>query len=842
MAENPIKHSDIIEIDKTIQGIKTIIKELKVLQKTMQDTAKGMITFQKAQNINTPGGRAATKQQTAEIEKLVSTKKKLITTERELTKDVVRLREQRRKLNTELKQEIQLEQSIPGSVARMRAEYNKLNQAYINGSGSIRSKLRPQMQKLDAQIKKNEQAIGKHQRSVGNYGKVFDKAKGALLAFGAGVVGATALIGGMSRAIKNSISIVLSFDQAMADVAAITRASVGEVGMLRNAAKALGGTTKFTATEVARLQKELGKLGFTVSETLTATGGILALAAAMDEDLARSAEVAGAAVRAFGLDASETQRVVDVMARSFTLTPLNIERFSVSMRSAATTAKIFGFSIEETTALLGSLVKVGLDASMAGTATRNILLNLADANGALAKELGRTVTSFDDFIPALIEARERGIDLGAALELTDKRSVNAFLTFLDGAESLRDLTTELRNAGGAAETMAEIQLNTLQGDLTILKSAFQGLVIQVSDTNTGMNDTARGGVTLLTKGLVALKDEAEETDTWLDKIRKTVLRLVAPTGLPALIELLKLGKGGMEEFGTATKEVADQTRILTWEQRQQLNLEEQKKAVEEAEIKRKERLLELVIQRRALLEFQLAADKKLIESQNTQQKETGNFMALLEELRTSEEAFDNQELAQGEFLLQQDQKRTDQAIKNLNDKNKAEKESATTSQKISLGNSIVALAQGFANTAKAGFPINIPLLIGYFAQVAGIIGTITSVKFEKGGHGVLDGPSHSQGGIQIPGAGEAQGKEYYGIINQQMTRKYSGDLPGIFDSLNSGKFHDVWSNANIQLQTQVDPWTKKMYDQMMKTPTVYTDSNGDQVLKYPDGYTQVIRR
>ncbi|KKL61818.1 hypothetical protein LCGC14_2191500, partial [marine sediment metagenome] len=630
-----ILHNDIIEISKTIEGIKNIVTELKKMQKVMKDTAKGMIQFQKAQNVSTPGGKQATKQQASEIDKLVQKNKKLASSIRELTKEQVRLTEQRRKTRLALKQEVQLEESAVGSLNRLRAEYNKMAATYASTADkALKKKLIPQMQKADAQIKKQEQTVGKHQRSVGNYGKVMGKAKQAILSFGAGVIGATALITGMSRAIKNSISIVLNFDQAMADVAAITRASVVEVGMLRDAAKALGGTTKFTATEVAKLQKELGKLGFTVSETLTATGGVLALAAAMDEDLARSAEVAGAAVRAFGLDASETARVVDVMARSFTATPLNIERFATSMRTVAPVAKAFGFTIEETTALLGSLVKAGFDASMAGTATRNIFLNLADTTGALAQKLGGAVNSFDELVPALIKMRNENVKLNEVLELTDKRSVAAFLAFLDSAEFLREFTTELRNASGAAEEMAEIQLNTLKGDLIILKSAFQGLIIQVSDTNTGMNDAARGGVTLMTKGLVALKDESEETDTWLDRVRKTVLRLVAPTGLPALIDFLKLSRGAMDEFGTATKEVADQTRILTWEQQRQLLLEEQKKAAEEAEIARKAELLRIEKERVALIPFKQAADEKLIESQNTQKEETKNFMSILKELRS----------------------------------------------------------------------------------------------------------------------------------------------------------------------------------------------------------------
>ena len=62
----------------------------------------------------------------------------------------------------------------------------------------------------------------------------------------------------------------------------------------------------------------------------------------------------------------------------------------------APVAKAFGFSIEDSTALLGQLANAGFDASSAATATRNILLNLADANGDLAKELGRPIKNAED--------------------------------------------------------------------------------------------------------------------------------------------------------------------------------------------------------------------------------------------------------------------------------------------------------------------------------------------------------------------------------------------------------------------------------------------------------------
>jgi len=844
MAENPIQHNDIIEIDKTIAGIKAIVKELVSLQKTIKNTAKTLISFQNQQNVATPGGRQATKETASDVEKLVQKNKKLEVSIKDLTKEQVRLQEVRRKSRRELKQQVQIEQTATGSLDNMRARLNQMTAAYNKATPAIRNKMAPAIKKLTKDVEKGEQAIGKHQRNVGNYPKVFQVAGKAVAGFAAGIAGATAIVQGMARGIKNSISTIINFDAAMSDVQAITRATDVEIGMLRNSAKALGGSTKFTASEVAALQKELGKLGFTVDQILSGTGGILALAAATGEDLARSAEVAGSTVRAFGLDASDTKDVVDIMTSAFSGSALNLERFAVSMRTVGPVAKAFGFNVAETTALLGSLANAGFDASMAGTATRNILLNLADSSGALAQKLGGAVTSFDELIPALIVLRESGVDLNETLELTDKRSVAAFNRFLEGAEFTREFADELDRAKGTADEMSEVQLDNLKGDLTILKSAFEGLVITVKDNNEGMNDTARGGVKALTQGLVSLKDASDNSDaTWRKiskSIRQVVFAILEPSnGLLSALRLLKDEEIELDEVSTGVAETENRIAIIERQRAEQAVI---KAAQEKAEIERKQRLLNIAIQQRAEDEFKSAADQKLIESQESKVDGFDLIQTLIDKLRSKEESLDNAEIQRADNILKADQKFTNQHIRNLEEQNKKEKESAEAGQKISLGQSIAALAQGLANTVKAGFPINIPLVIGYLAQTAGIISTIKAVKFERGGHGELEGPSHSRGGIPIPGIGEAQGKEYFGIINKQMTAKYKNDLPAIFDSLNAGKFHDIWNNANIQLQTQVDPWTKKIYDTLQSQPSIYTDSHGDTVKEYPNGDKTIIRK
>ena len=107
------------------------------------------------------------------------------------------------------------------------------------------------------------------------------------------------------------------FEQSMAKVNAVSGATATQFKALNKLAKDLGASTRFTATEVADLMLNYSKLGFSASEIEAMTGATLNLALATGEDLAKSAEVAGSTLRAFGLDADQMLRVTDVMAKSF---------------------------------------------------------------------------------------------------------------------------------------------------------------------------------------------------------------------------------------------------------------------------------------------------------------------------------------------------------------------------------------------------------------------------------------------------------------------------------------------------------------------------------------------
>ncbi|PXX26282.1 TP901 family phage tail tape measure protein [Thalassospira sp. 11-3] len=327
-----------------------------------------------------------------------------------------------------------------------------------------------------------QRTFSKLNRMVGNFG---------VLMGGAAIVGA---IGG-------AISITADYEQANANLAAVMGKTVEQTQALQADSKLLGSITKFTSAEVTGLQTEYAKLGFVEDEILKVTKGTLALAAATGTDLDQAAAQVGATIRAFGYDAKEAARVSDAFAASTSKSALNMEFLNTAMSIVAPVASKFGFEVEGVLALLGNLADSGFDASSAATATRNILLNLADANGKLAKSLGKPVKDLPSLVAGLKKLDAQGVNLAKMLELTDVRSVAAFSTFVKGTDKILDLNDALNVAGGSAQAMADKQLATLTGKTTILRSAYEGFILSLDNGKGPYSQTIKNVVDTATEML-----------------------------------------------------------------------------------------------------------------------------------------------------------------------------------------------------------------------------------------------------------------------------------------------------------------------------------------------------
>ena len=286
-----------------------------------------------------------------------------------------------------------------------------------------------------------------------------------------------AIIGGITGVIK----IFAKFESQMAAVKAISGATESEFESLSESAKELGRTTVFTATQVAVLQEEFARLGFTAPQILAAQEATLSLAAATGENLASAAAIAGSSLKAFNLEAEQITRVTNVMGASFTGSALNLERFTQSMKFAAPVAQTAGFTIEETSAMLMTLADAGLHGSIAGNALKNIFLRLGDSNSSLNKHIGKTVQGLPQLIVEMEKMKAATFGLTEATTLLDKRSAPAFLILLKNIKELELNSDILNKAEGDISRMAAIRLDTLTGDFQLLQSATEGLGLAIGD-------------------------------------------------------------------------------------------------------------------------------------------------------------------------------------------------------------------------------------------------------------------------------------------------------------------------------------------------------------------------
>ena len=277
--------------------------------------------------------------------------------------------------------------------------------------------------------------------------------KGALVAVGAAIIAAT----------KKAAE----FEASLSKLEAISGATGDELEYLAEQAKYLGSTTASTAGEILSLQTELAKLGFTTNEILNSTGGIRNLSDAIEADLGGAAKLTGATLRQFGLDSSETGRIVDVLALSTTSSALDFEKLTNSLSYVGAAANAVGISFEETVAMLGTLSNSGLSASQAGTGLRKILIDLNDAGLTLEEGLALVTNSTDQ--------------LGTASDLVGKRAAVAFLALANGTKTTEELNAILLEASGSAKKIADVKLDNLSGDTDILKSAWDGLSTEIGE-------------------------------------------------------------------------------------------------------------------------------------------------------------------------------------------------------------------------------------------------------------------------------------------------------------------------------------------------------------------------
>ena len=520
-------------IEEKLNSEKLSATELKKLTKASSDnavslekSAKAEANLTKAQNA---GNTTRKKAVLSEEERL-----KIIRLAITLTNQEIHSRSQAKEMNKQLQKAVDLLKDTDENYIRTLARLNStigINTDYIKRNSDRYSQQKMTIGAYREEVKAAWVEIQNGNKSMQNMGIIarnagrmlntelapgLNQVSAGLKGWAAGYIGAQAVVSGvvaLFTKLREGIGSVVEFEYANSRLSAILGTTSDQIKELTLDAKRLGATTKYTASEATELQIELAKLGFTRKEILDATESVLRFAQATGAELGEAASLTGAALRMFNADTRETERYVSAMAVATTKSALSFSYLATALPIVGPVAKAFNFSIEDTLALVGKLADAGFDASMSATATRNILLNLADTNGVLAKSLGGPVRTLPELVAGLQKLKEQGVDLNSTLEMTDKRSVAAFNAFLTAADKIVPLREQITGVDGELADMAHTMEDNVKGAINSLSSAWEALMLTFYNsrgTMKGILDFLARGVRNTAEQFKSLEEKEQE--------------------------------------------------------------------------------------------------------------------------------------------------------------------------------------------------------------------------------------------------------------------------------------------------------------------------------------------
>ena len=300
---------------------------------------------------------------------------------------------------------------------------------------------------------------------------------------------------GVSIGMKDAIDTYKGFEAAMSQVQAISGATSSELIKLTDKAKEMGATTKFTAEESAEAFNYMAMAGWKTEDMLGGIEGILSLAAASGESLATTSDIVTDALTAFGMTASDAGHFADVLAVASSNANTNVSMMGETFKYVGAAAGALDYSIEDVALAVGLMANSGIKASQAGTELNSIFTRLStNTNGAkdAIEALGvgffksdGSARAFGDVLSELRDATRnmtKEQKMNFANTVAGTRAQAGLLAMLNATtEDYDKLTEAVNNADGTAARMADIMLDNLQGSITLLQSAADGVKISFGE-------------------------------------------------------------------------------------------------------------------------------------------------------------------------------------------------------------------------------------------------------------------------------------------------------------------------------------------------------------------------
>lgn len=365
--------------------------------------------------------------------------------------------------------------------------------------------------KLSLDSSEYEKGLGDAESKAGSFGNALKSGLGNIAKVGVAAVGAaSAAVGAFA---KSSVDAGKNFDSSMSQVAATMGLTMDEIstvtgetdtafghfsGTLREFAQYMGANTAFSASQAADALNYMALAGYDAQTSMDMLPNVLNLAAAGGMDLATASDMVTDAQSALGLTLDETSVMVDQMAEASSKSNTSVAQLGEAFLTIGATARNLAGGTTELSTVLGVLADNGIKGAEGGTHLRNMLLALQtptkDGTEALA-QLGLTYDDMYDSagnmraLPDIMLQLQAGMEgmtqaskdaiISGIFNKTDLAAANALIG--TSKERFDELTESIGNATGAAQQMADTQLDNLAGDITLFQSALEGVQIAVSD-------------------------------------------------------------------------------------------------------------------------------------------------------------------------------------------------------------------------------------------------------------------------------------------------------------------------------------------------------------------------
>lgn len=365
--------------------------------------------------------------------------------------------------------------------ARVNVDSGNANSVLARIKGQLNS-LSGKVTTAYVEVKQKGKAVGEGVKKAGQ--SLADNG-GTIAATGAAMVAPLAL----------PVSTAMDFEAAMSKVKAITNSTDEDMARLTATARELGASTQFSATEAAQAMSYLGMAGWKTEQIIAGMPGLLDLAAASGEDLARVADIVSDDLKAFHMSEDQAAHMADVMAAASTNANTNVSMMGETFKYAGAIAGSLGYSLEDVAAAAGLMANAGIKSEMAGTALRSIMtrmIKLPNEAAAALDQLGVSATNADGSVKPF---REQLIALRNAMKgLTDaqkaemassiagQEAMSGFLAVVNASdEDFAKMTNAVDNSNGASKKMAKTMNNNAKGAMKEFKSSVEEVEIVVGN-------------------------------------------------------------------------------------------------------------------------------------------------------------------------------------------------------------------------------------------------------------------------------------------------------------------------------------------------------------------------